>query len=112
MITAQVAGAEDELVIEHLAPAGADEPFADRVRPRGSEGQLHDFDAFRTEDLIEADGELGVAVSEQEAGLEGAVLKSPGQVPSLLGAYHSVVPIFSLLEVAVLAGIAAAVLMS
>ena len=62
----QVAGAEDEQVIEHLSPAGADEPFADRVRPRGPEGQLHDFDAFRTEDLIEADGELGVAVPEQD----------------------------------------------
>ena len=73
----QVPGAEDEQVIEHLSPAGADEPFPDRVRPRGSEGQLHDFDAYRTEDLIEADGELGVAVSEQEAGLEGAVLKPP-----------------------------------
>ena len=58
----QVAGAKDELVIEHLAPAGADEPLTDRVRLRGPEGQLHDFDAFRTEDLIEADGELGVAV--------------------------------------------------
>jgi hypothetical protein len=44
----QVAGAEDEQVIEHLSPAGADEPFANRVRPRGAEGQLHDFDAFRT----------------------------------------------------------------
>jgi len=80
----QVAGAEDEQVIEHLWPAGADEPFADRVRPRGPEVQLHDFDAFRTEDLIEADAELGVAVPEQEPGLEGAVLKPPGQVPSLL----------------------------
>jgi hypothetical protein len=39
----------------------------------------------RTEDLIEADGELGVAVPEQELGLEGTVLKPPGQVPSLLG---------------------------
>jgi len=81
----QVAGAEDEQVIKHLSPAAADEPFADRVRPRGPEGQLHDFDAFRSEDLIEADGELGVAVPEQELGLEGAVLKPPGQVPSLLG---------------------------
>ena len=58
----QVAGAKDEQVIEHLSPAGADEPFADRVRLRGPEGQLHDFDAFRTEDLIEVNGELGVAV--------------------------------------------------
>ena len=58
----QVAGAEDEQVIEYLSPAAAGEPFADRVRPRGAEGQLHDFDAFRTEDLVEADGELGVAV--------------------------------------------------
>ena len=65
----QVAGAEDKQVIEHLSPAGTDEPFADRVRSRGAEGQLHDFDAFRTEDLIEADGELGVAVPEQEAAL-------------------------------------------
>ena len=68
----QMAGAENEQVIEHLSPAGADEPFADRVRPRGTEGQLHTFDAFRAEDLIEAERELGVAVPEQEAGLEGA----------------------------------------
>jgi len=58
----QVAVAEDEQVIEHLSPAGSDEPFAVRVRPRGAEGQLHHFDAFRTEDLIEADGELGLAI--------------------------------------------------
>src|SRR5262249_25990560 len=81
----QVAGAEDEQVIEHVATAGADEPFANRVRRRGPEGQLHDFDALRTEDLIEADGELAVAVPQQEPGLEGAVLKPPGQAPSLLG---------------------------
>jgi hypothetical protein len=52
---------------------------------RGDRKQLHDFDAFQTEDLIEADGELAVAVAQQELGLEGAVLKPPGQVPSLLG---------------------------
>src|SRR5262252_8696211 len=81
----QVAGAEDEQVIGYLSPARADEPFADRGRPRGPEGQLHDFDAFRTEDLIEAEGELRVAVAAQELGLERPVLKPPGQVPSLLG---------------------------
>src|SRR5262249_30249311 len=81
----QVAGGEAEQVSERLSPAGADESFADRVRPGGAEGQLHDFDAFRTEDLIEADGELGVAVPQQEPSLEGAVLKPPGQAPSLLG---------------------------
>ena len=72
-------------MIKHFAPAGPDEPFADRVRPRGPEGQPHDFHAFGVEDLVEAGGELGVAVAEQEAGLESAVLKPPGQVPSLLG---------------------------
>jgi len=35
----QVAGAEDEQVIEHLSPAGADEPSSDRVgmKPVGCE---------------------------------------------------------------------------
>ena len=36
------------------------------------------------EDLIEAGGELGVTVAEEELGLEGAILEFPGQVPSLL----------------------------
>src|SRR5262249_59610818 len=80
----QVAGAEDEQVIEHLSPAGADESFADRVRPRGPEGQLHDFDAFRAEDLIEADGEPGVAFPEKELGRESTILESPGRIASLL----------------------------
>ena len=35
----QAAGAEDEQVIEYLSPAGAYEPFADRVRPTGPNGQ-------------------------------------------------------------------------
>jgi hypothetical protein len=34
--------------------------------------------------LIEAGGELGVAVAKEELGLEGAILEFRGQVPSVL----------------------------
>ena len=81
----QMASAEDEQVVQQLSPSGADEPFGDRVRPRGPIGQFQDLHALGAEDLIEAGGELAVAITEQEVGPERPVLELPGQVPSLLG---------------------------
>jgi hypothetical protein len=81
----QVAGAEDQQVVEQLSASGKDEPLRDRVRPRRPVGQPQDFHALGAEDLIESGGELGIAVTEQELGLHGAVLHLPGQVPGLLG---------------------------
>ena len=79
-----MAGAEDEQVVQDLSTGGADEAFADRVRPRRSIGELQDFDTLGAEDLIEAGRELGVSIVEQVGGLDGAVLQHPGEVASLL----------------------------
>jgi len=73
----QMASAEDEQVVQQLSPSGADEPFGDRVRPRGPIGQLQDLHALGAEDLIEAGGELAVAIPEQELGLQRPVLEPP-----------------------------------
>jgi len=55
----------------------AHEPLRDRVRPRGPVGQPHDFHSLGAEDLIEAFGELAVAIAEQELGLQRSVLELP-----------------------------------
>ena len=80
----QVAGPEDQLVVEQLAAGCKNERLRDRVRPRRLVGQPQDFHVFGAEDLIEGGGELAVAIAEQELGLHGAVLELPGQVPGLL----------------------------
>jgi len=80
-----VGGAEYRQVVKHLSTTGADEPFRDRVRPRGPVPQPQDFNAFRAEDLVEAGSELGVPIAEQELGRQRPILELPGQVPGLLG---------------------------
>ena len=81
----QVPPAEDQEVIQALAPRCADKSLSDRVRPRRSIGQAHNVHAFRAEDLVECGRELGVPVSEQELlGSQLAVLQLPGQVARLL----------------------------
>ena len=47
--------------------------------------KTHDYHALRLEDLIEAGGELGVPIAEQEVDLQAPILEHPGQVPRLLG---------------------------
>ena len=58
----EVAGAEDEQVVQDLSTGGADEAFADRVCPRRLIGELQDCDTLGAEDLIEAGRKLGVSI--------------------------------------------------
>src|SRR5215472_1550320 len=81
----QVPPAEDQEVVEALAPRCANKSLGHGVRPRRSIGQAHNLHAFRAEDLVECGRELGVPVSEQELlGSQLAVLQLPGQVARLL----------------------------
>src|SRR5215472_4801518 len=89
----QVPAAEDQEVVQALAPRCADKSLGHGVRPRRSEGQTHDFDTLAAEDLVESGRELGIAIAEQELlGSKLALLQLPGQVarlldhPSLVGA--------------------------
>lgn len=48
--------------------------------PSASGRQPDDLDAFNGEDLIEAAGQLGVAIAEQEADSQAFIQELPGQV--------------------------------
>jgi hypothetical protein len=48
----QVAPAEDQHVVEALSSNGADRALRERVRPRRTDGRLHDLESFRPQDLV------------------------------------------------------------
>ena len=58
--------AENERPVEALFPDGPYPPLRDRVRAGRSHRCLDHLDTFGDEHLVEAGGELGVAVSDQE----------------------------------------------
>jgi len=58
--------AENERPVETLFTYGPYPALRDRVRPRRSHRRLDHLDAFGGEHLVEAGGELHVAVSDQE----------------------------------------------
>ena len=60
--------AENERPVEALFSYGPYPPVRDRVRTRRSDGRLDHLYAFGGEHLVEAGGELRVAVSDQEPG--------------------------------------------
>jgi hypothetical protein len=69
-------------VVETLPTHGAYPALRERVRLRRPDGRLHNCQSFRSEDLVEAAGELGVSISEQDV----LVIETSGdrQVPRLL----------------------------
>src|SRR6266567_2066644 len=71
--------------VEQLTADGADPPFRERVRPRRPYGCAEDPDALGAEDRIEAVGELGVPVADEEPELSDVVPKVHEQVAGLLG---------------------------
>src|ERR1039458_244610 len=81
----EVAAAQDKKPIEALSTYGADEAFGDGVRARGPDRGLNDPDAFRDEDSVEGEGELGVAVADQELGRRCSLGEPEAEVPGLLG---------------------------
>jgi hypothetical protein len=78
----QVTPAEDEDVVEALPTNGAYPALRERVRLRRADGRLHDGQSFCSEDLVEASGELGVSISDEDV----LVLEASGdrEVPRLL----------------------------
>lgn len=78
----QVTPSEDEDVVETLPTNGAYPALRERVRLRRPDGRLHYRQSFRSKDLVEASGELGVSITEQDV----PVLETSGdrQVPRLL----------------------------
>jgi hypothetical protein len=75
-----VPAAEDQQVIETLAPGCPHEPFGKMSSLGGSERA----GGYSLPDLVEGGAELGVAITEQEPGTQLSVLQLPGQVPRLL----------------------------
>ena len=81
----EVPPAEDQQLVETLAPDRAHPALSERVGARAPVGRPGYADAFAAEDLVEGGGELGVAIVEQELHRERAFSDLPGQVASLLG---------------------------
>jgi hypothetical protein len=75
---------EDEDPVETFSSYRADEALSEGVGTGRSNRSPDDPDAPGEEDLVEAGGELGVAISDQEPDGPGTVGELIGQVPSLL----------------------------
>ena len=77
--------AENERPVEALFPYGPYPPLRDRVRTRRSHRCLDHLYAFGGEHLVEAGGELRVAVSDQEPERPTLLGEISGEVPGNLG---------------------------
>jgi hypothetical protein len=62
----EVAAAEDEEPVETFGADRADEPLGVGVRFGCAHGRGDDLDAFAAEHLVERQGELAVAIADQE----------------------------------------------
>jgi hypothetical protein len=80
----ELAAMEDQYPVETLASRGADEPLGEHVRPRSSDRRADDPNAPGSEPLVEAGGELGVSVPDQERGRAGLFSQGQAQIASLL----------------------------
>ena len=76
--------AEDQHPVETLATDGADEALGEGVGPRSPDRGPDDPDAVGAEDLVEARGELGVSVPDQELDRMGPFGEHHAQVAGLL----------------------------
>jgi len=76
---------EDQHPVEALPADGPDEPRGGRVRTRGPDRRGDVPDALRGEHLVEAGGELGISVPDQELRLATLLGQVEAQIKSLLG---------------------------
>jgi len=76
----EVVTAENERPVETLFPDGPYPPLRDRVRTRRSDGRPDHLDAFGDEHLVEAGGELRVAISDQEPEGPTVPVRSPARL--------------------------------
>jgi hypothetical protein len=81
----EVSWSGDEDVVEAFAAKGADPAFRDRVRPGSLRRCPDDADVGGVDHGVEGLGELGVAVSDQESEVVGAVAEGHQEVAGLLG---------------------------
>src|ERR1039458_1299712 len=81
----EVVAAENERPVETLFSDGPYPPLRDRVRTRRSHRCLDHLDTFGDEHLVEAGGELRVAVSDQEPERPSVLGEISGEVPGNLG---------------------------
>src|SRR6266545_2429636 len=63
----EVAAADDQEPVEAFRSDGADEPLREGVRLRRLHRRVDHPNSFAAEDLVEARGELAVAIMDQEA---------------------------------------------
>jgi hypothetical protein len=77
--------AKDQHLVERLTTNRADPLFRERVCPGCLHRCTQDADALGAKDRIEAVGELGVPVADEEPELPDAVRQLHQQVPGLLG---------------------------
>jgi cytosine/adenosine deaminase-related metal-dependent hydrolase len=81
--TFEVPATEDQHAVEALTADGADEALGEGVGSGSSHRSADDADAVSSEDLIEARGELGVPVTDQELDGNDPVPQHHGQVALL-----------------------------
>ena len=70
--------------VKALPSNSSDEALGEPVRPRGSNGRADDPDAIGSEHFVEARGELGIAVPDQEVGRATLFSQDQAQIASLL----------------------------
>src|ERR1019366_2210890 len=70
--------------VEALTSDGPDEPFGERVRTRRPDRRSDDPDALCGEHLVEARGELGVPIPDQEPRRVTLLSQGEAQIASLL----------------------------
>ena|ERR1019366_76029 len=80
----EMPAAEDQHPVEALTTNRPDEPLGEGIGSRCSDRSADDSDSVRSEDLVEARGELGVAVTDEELDGMDPIFEHHGQVPRLL----------------------------
>src|ERR1035437_3125238 len=81
----EVSSGDDEEMVEALLADGADEALGVRVRTTRTHRRADALDADRGEHLVEAGGELGVAVADEEPEAPAGIVHVRGEVPGYLG---------------------------
>src|ERR1035437_9509685 len=76
----EVSSGDDEEMVEALLADGADEALGVRVRTRRTHRRADALDADRGEDFVEAGGELGVAVADEEPEAPAGIVQIGGEV--------------------------------
>jgi hypothetical protein len=75
---------EDKEMVEHLPTHSPYPPLRVRIRSRSSKWYVGDLDSLGHENRVEGIAELAVTIVKEMRRREDAILKVPGQIPSLL----------------------------